>query len=219
MKKGINTWSFPQEMTLNEKLDLAIEAKFEGFEPALNKENEISLNSTEKDLIKVKKMACDKGITLTSLATSLHFEYPCTHNDLKIRNMSIEVIKKQIECAAILGIETILVVAGLTGRDVAPGSIYYDAAWDRALETFSTVANYAKTCNVKIGIENTWNKFLLSPKEMQMFLNELKRENIGVYLDVSNIMLYGYPEHWIRLLGDRILKLHMRDFKVNVPSS
>ena len=71
----------------------------------------------------------------------------------------------------------------------------------------------AEEMGAAIGLENVWNKFLLSPREARLFVDEIGSEWVGIYLDTANMMAYGYPEHWIRELGTRIKKVHFKDFR------
>jgi L-ribulose-5-phosphate 3-epimerase len=36
---------------------------------------------------------------------------------------------------------------------------------------------------------------------------------VRAYFDVGNVVFYGYPQDWIRTLGKRIVKLHLKDFR------
>ena len=112
MKKGINIWSFPAG-TLEESFALAKDAGFEGVEVGLLAEGEVSLLSTEKDLLKVKKSAEDNGIELYSVATGLYWDHWLTSDCEKEREKAKDIVKKHLEVAEILGCETIL------GRAVA----------------------------------------------------------------------------------------------------
>src|SRR5690606_28245567 len=113
------------------------------------------------------------------------------------------------------GVGTILVITGAVGVDFIPGCevVQYDRAYDRALEAISKLAADAKANNVHIGIENVWNKFLLSPLEMKTFIDATGSEYVGSYFDVGNAVQNGYPEHWITILGHRIKKVHFKDYR------
>ena len=63
-----------------------------------------------------------------------------------------------------------------------------------------------------IGIEEVWNKFLLSPLEFAKYVDEFQSPWIRAYFDVGNVAINGYPHDWIRTLGKRIVKLHFKDF-------
>ena len=79
------------------------------------------------------------------------------------------------------------------------------------------MAPYAAARGVVIGIENIWNKFLLSPLEMRDYIDEIASPWVGVFLDVGNMLAFGYPQHWIRILGRRIRKIHFKDYRRGMP--
>lgn len=84
----------------------------------------------------------------------------------------------------------------------------YDRAYDNALTFFSKLAKEAEALKVSVGIENVWNKFLLSPLEMRGFIDAVGSDYVGSYFDVGNVVYSGYPEHWISILNKRIKKVH-----------
>jgi L-ribulose-5-phosphate 3-epimerase len=207
LKKAINQWSFPQGKRISECIALAKDAGFEGIELALADSGELSYQSTIKELNQIKQTLADADMEITSLASGLGWTYHLTSNDKDNRNQAIEIIKKQLEAAALLGADTILVVPGvveLTG---------YDEAYDNSLEALSRLADTAASYKVKIGVENVWNKFLLSPLEMRDFLDKIDSDYVGAYFDVGNVLLTGYPEHWIKILNNRIKKVHFKDYR------
>ncbi len=109
----------------------------------------------------------------------------------------------------------ILVVPGYVGCNFVehPEKIRYDIAYERAQDALSRLVPEAKAADVAIGIENVWNRFLLSPLETRRFLDEIGSDYVGMYLDVGNAVYIGYPEQWIEILGHRIKKLHMSDYR------
>ena len=66
-----------------------------------------------------------------------------------------------------------------------------------------------------IGMEEVWNKFLLSPLEMARYVDEFESPWVKAYLDVGNMLFYGFPQDWIRTLGPRIVRVHVKDFKLD----
>jgi len=204
-------------MTVAECIAMAKDAGFDGIELSLNEEGEISLNSTEKDILKIKEIAQNEGIEIASLATGLYWSYPVTSSDPAIRQKSKDIVRKQLEIAALLGTNGILVVPGAVAG-LAPDSevVQYDVAYERALEAFIELKEDAESYKVSIGLENVWNKFLLSPLEMRDFVDKIDSPYVGVYFDVGNVIYTGYPEHWIRILGKRIKKVHFKDFRREV---
>lgn len=211
MKKAINSWSFPGGMTVREMIEMAKKAGFEGFEPALNETGESSLQSSDKDFAEIKKMAEEIGLPLTSLATGLFWGNPFTDNDPNKRAKASEIVKFQLNAAAVLGVDTILIVPGSVTPEVG-----YVEAYERAFEGINNLKDVAKSYGVCIGIENVWNKFLVSPLEMARFIDEINSDFVKAYFDIGNVLLYSYPEHWIRALGKRIQKVHVKDFRPSV---
>lgn len=215
MKKGISIWSFPA-MSLNDSFALAKKAGFEGVEVALDEKNgEITLNSTEKELLEIKKQAENNGIELYSVASGLYWSYFLNDDDEKVRIKARDIVKKQLECASVLGCESILVIPGCVNAEfAAPGKIVdYETSYYRSLESVKLVKEYAAQYKVEIGLENVWNKFLLSPLEMRSFIDAVDCEWVGSYLDIGNTLAFGYPEHWISTLNKRIKKVHFKDYR------
>ncbi len=229
IKKGINIWSFDQNCSIETCMRIAKDAGFEGIELALAKTGPLSLDSTENELREIKALSEEIGIEICSLATGLYWEYSLTANDPSIREKAKEVVKRQLDIAAVLGIDCILVCPGTVGVDFRPEDVVpdadavsffagsevidYDVAYERSQEALRELAPYAQEKGVIIGIENIWNKFLLSPLEFRNFLDEIGSDYVAAFLDVGNMLLYGYPQHWIKILGHRIKKVHFKDYR------
>jgi hexulose-6-phosphate isomerase len=199
---------------------LAKDAGFDAIEVAIAEDGEITLNSTEADIRKVVDTARKVGIGISSLATGLFWSYPLTSDDEAVRNKARQVVSKSLQVAQWLGVDAILVVPGAVGVDFAPGLgvVPYDIAYDRSLEALKDLAPQAEQRKVCIAVENVWNKFLLSPLEMRGFIDEIASDYVQVYFDVGNVIATGYPEHWIRILGSRIKRVHFKDYRRNVGS-
>lgn len=215
MKKGINIWSFPQG-TIKDSLTLAKKAGFEGVELALNGEGELSMQSTEAEIKQVKAMADDMGLSLYSLSCGLCWDYRLSDDDAQMRQKAKDMIKKQLETAKILGADTILVIPGAVNVSFSmpEKKVAYDVVYERALEGLNELKADAEALKVNIGLENVWNKFLLSPMEMRDFIDEIGSDYVGSYLDIGNTLYCSYPEDWVRILGNRIKKIHFKDYRM-----
>lgn len=218
MKKGINIWSFRGGLTAREYIEMAKDAGYDGIEFGLDETGIVGLDSSDEDIRELKRIAEGEGIETPSLATGLYWRYPFTSSDRNTREKAKSIVRGQLDLAALLGADTILVVPGLVGADFIPdGEVTeYDVAYDLALEAFMELKEYAEEVKVNIGLENVWNKFLLSPLEMRDFVDKIDSPYVGVYFDVGNVVSTGYPEHWIKILGKRIKKVHFKDFRVSV---
>lgn len=215
MKKGINIWSFPAG-SIRDSLALARDAGFEGVELALNGEGELSMESSDKEIKEIRKTAEDMGLALYSLSSGLCWELRLSDDDKVMRERAKDMIKRQLECAKLIGADTILVVPGAVNVSFShpEKKVAYDVVYERALEGLSELEPYARSLGVSIGLENVWNKFLISPMEMRDFIDKLGSEYIGSYLDIGNTLYCSYPEDWIRILGNRIKKVHFKDYRI-----
>lgn len=206
MKKGISYWAYMGK-TYREAFGYAKKCGFDGVEVTLDAGGEITLQTTEKQILEIRKQAENSGIELYSVATSLYWDCPMSANDAQTRAKSEEIARRQIDIAALLGCDTVLVVPGLVDSETA-----YDTVYDRALCAMRKLAPYAEARGVTVGAENVWNRFLLSPLEFARFIDEIGSPYVKAYFDVGNVVYDGYPEQWIKVLGNRICKVHIKDY-------
>ena len=216
MKKSINIWSFSRK-TNREAVKLAKDAGFEGIELALGADGEISMTSTDEELLSIKAYAEELGIKIPSLSSGLCWANSLTANDPEERQRAFDMVVRQLYCAKMIGAETILVIPGSVSVEFVPewGVVDYDVVYERALEQMKKLAPIAAEYGVQIGLENVWNKFLLSPLEMRNFIDAVGSEWVGSYFDTGNVVYSGYPEQWIKILGKRIFKVHFKDYRRN----
>jgi L-ribulose-5-phosphate 3-epimerase len=211
MKIGINRWTFPGHLSLNECFAQAKHAGFDSIEINIAEDGEVTPASTEAEIQAIVTSSKAAGVEISSLSTGLGWRYPITSPDESVRQKGEENIRAQLKVAQWLGVDTILVVPGIVSADIA-----YDEAYTRAQAVLKRVAAEAEERKVAVGVENVWNKFLLSPLEFARFLDEIGSPYVGAYFDVGNVLVYGFPDQWIRILGRRIKKIHVKDFKTNI---
>ncbi|HZP06981.1 MAG TPA: sugar phosphate isomerase/epimerase family protein [Terracidiphilus sp.] len=220
MKKSISIWSFPATLALPDKLRLAREAGFDGFEIDLSDDGPLTLNSPRKEIEAVRTLAERNNVQLSGLATGLYWNANPASNDTAVRSRAEMILQKQIEVAHVLGLDAILVVPATVGADFIPNCevVPYDVAWQRATDFIRAALPAAEKHNVRLCVENVWNKFLLSPLEMRQFIAQFESEWVGVYFDVGNSLALGYPEHWIKILDQQIRRVHLKDYRRAVGS-
>lgn len=198
---------------------LAKQAGFTGIELTLEDERgnadddfqNLTMSTSDEQIRSIAVMAQEIGLKLPSIATGLLWRYPLTSSDENERRQGARIVERMIEVAHILGADTVLVVPGLVNDTVT-----YKDAYNRALDTLNYLKGIAETYKIYIGIENVWNKFLLSPMEMANFIDKIDSPYVGAYFDVGNVLAFGYPQHWIEILQQRIKKVHIKDFKTAI---
>lgn len=208
MIKSISFWSFPAQLSIEQRMDMAKAAGFEGIELTLEATGEITMDSSAADMARYADMAASKGLALKTFATGLAWETPALSPDPAVAEKGIAIVRKCLELAAALGAETILCVPGTVTDDYA-----YDRAYADLISTFQKLGPEAKDAGVVIGLENVWNKFLLSPLEFARAVDEIGQEYVKVYFDVGNCIINGFSDQWIRILGQRIAAVHFKDFR------
>lgn len=213
MKKSVNQWCFPTHTPAMEMFRVAAEAGLDGVELNLNQNGDVGLTmeTSVTEAESLKKMANEFRLELPSLSCGLMWGTPLSSPDEEARTKAKLIVQKQLELASAMEIRTILVVPGMVAQETS-----YEECWHRSQEQLADLANTATKLGVRIGIENVWNKFLLSPPEMIRFIEEVGSPAVGAYFDVGNVVNFGFPDQWIRSLGKRILKVHVKDFSTQV---
>jgi len=91
-------------------------------------------------------MAEDIGIEISGFAAGLYWKYPFTSSQKEVRERAKEILKRQIEIASLLEVDTILVVPGAVGVDFMPGAevVEYDIAYERVLESLIQLENFCE---------------------------------------------------------------------------
>ena len=166
---------------------------------------------TEPDQQKAEQMkqAADAaGIRIDSVMNVDHWQYPISAGDPAVVEKSLAGMRTSLHNAKLWSADTVLLVPAV----VNPQTSYRDA-WTRSQTQIKKLLPLAEELKVVIAIEEVWNKFLLSPLEMAQYVDEFKSPWIKAWFDVGNVVLYGYPQDWIRTLGKRIVKVHLKDFK------
>jgi hexulose-6-phosphate isomerase len=210
MKKGLTQICLGRDSLIRDGLQLCKEIGYQGLEILLTESGELTMKAGPDDYAALRKMSEAAGVELTSVCGSATF----TDDDPAVIERSKAQVRKMLEAAEALGMDTVLVTGGRVTETVP-----YDVAYNRLLSALQELALDAERHRVNIGLENVWNKLLLSPLEFRDFLDALGSPYVGAYFDTGNVVLYGYPEQWIRILGTRIKKIHFKDFKMDYSTS
>ncbi len=217
MKKSINLWAFPypERMTLDECLQLAKDAGFEGIELNYDLENDLSPRATAKELAAIRQSADRIGIEISGLCSFLFWPYPLTSNDVAKRNRGLELAGLIGQAAHQMGVEDVLLVPGavhIPWRDDHQ-PVPNDVCDRRAREAVGKLATTAEKLKISLNIENIFfNGYLMTPMEMNDFVDSFGSEQVRVHFDTGNIAMFQHAEHWVPILGDRTKNVHLKEF-------
>lgn len=219
MKKSISAWAFAPQRSASEVFALAREHGFPAVEVTIDEPggascHQITTESTQQQCEAVREQARAAGVEIASVASGLGWKRRMSDTDGVLRRQAIESTRASLQRAAWLGADAILCVPGVVDE-----STPYHVALENARLSLDELRSEALRLGVTIAIENVWNKMLLSPLETRDLIDVLNGADegaFGVYFDVGNVVLSGYPEHWIGILGPRITRVHFKDFKRSV---
>jgi len=198
IRKAIMWGTIGLKGSVTQKMKAVKAAGFEGVE---------MMSHLDQD--EVLKARDEAGLVIPSVCGAEHWSKPLSHPDPKVREEGLEALKQTLRDAARYGASSVLLVPAVVSREVG-----YGDAYARSQEQIRKAIPLAEQLGVKIAIENVWNQFLLSPLEAARYVDEFNSPAVGWHFDVGNIINYGFPEQWIRILGKRIQKLHIKEFSL-----
>jgi len=222
MKISASYWMFEggleAQKPIAEAMQEAKDLGFDAVELAIASKGVLTHQATETQCEDIVAAARKIGIEISSVASGESWTCSPTANDPEHRAKIIDFTCKALQVTKWLGTDAYLFVPGAVDVFFLPDAevIDYDICYQRATEAVRKILPVAQKSGVAICIENVWNKFLLSPLEMRDFIDSFNSKMVGAYFDVGNVLLTGYPEQWIRILGKRIKRVHVKDFKCSV---
>lgn len=215
--KSLNYWSMPGGLEgKTDPRDFIRAARRFGFEAIeMGLGDAIPLDATEAHCRALRKEAEDAGLAIPSCASTVPWKQALGDADPSLRAGAEEDLRRMLRISHWLGSRTLLVIPGIVDSFFDPSrpTLDYAEVEARAAEGLRRVLPEAASLGVRMGIENVWNKFLLSPTEMRAFIDRFESPFVGAYVDVANILPYGHPHQWLRILAHRVVGVHFKDFR------
>lgn len=205
LKKALGYGMINEELSLTDKFKLAKELGFDGIE--LNTPSEFKIS----ELLEARAAS---GIELPSVVNKDHWRTPLSDPDPAVRKECVDSVVRSLREVKELGGNTVLVVPGVV-NDKVP----YEQAYITSQNAIREFIPHAEKTGMQIALENVWNNFLLSPVEAKRFVDEINHPLVGWYFDIGNVLRYGWPEHWIKTLNKRIMRLHIKEFSRELMNS
>jgi L-ribulose-5-phosphate 3-epimerase len=203
IKRAVLVSMLPKELSWQDRFALARAVGFDGVE--------MQTVSDQIEAEAIAKASQATGLVIHSVMNSDHWRYPLSSPDPEVVRKSVSGMKTSLMNAALWKAGIVLLVPA-----VVDGKTGYSEAWSRSVAVIrDQLIPIASGFRVQIGIEEVWNKFLLSPIEFNRYIDEFQSPIVKAYFDVGNVVFYGYPQDWIRTVGRRIARLHLKDFTVD----
>ena len=212
----INYWTiggFDGAKPIAKALAEAKKLGFPGVELAFGA-GELAPGVTQAQCKAIRKTARDLGMKIESLSSGAYWGQSLSDPRASVRKKAVAFTKEYLQVAKWLGAKVVLVVPGAVAVPWDPSQpvVPYQTAWKLATASIRECLPTAKKVGVTIALENVWNWFLADPFAMKLFVDQFKTKRLGVYFDVANCLINGYPEHWIEILGKRIAGVHFKNF-------
>ncbi|MDO8543050.1 MAG: sugar phosphate isomerase/epimerase family protein [Opitutaceae bacterium] len=196
MKKGFMLNAFPgRAMPVAKQFQLLKEAGFDGVEPRSHLNQDEVLRARDATGLSIPSVTCGTHSRLLAQGARSQWQG------------GVDGIQQALRDAKRYGASSILVVPGLVTENIS-----YEENYQRTQAGIRACIPLAEELGVTMAIENVWNNFLMSPMEAARYVDEFKSAAVGFHLDIGNMMYLGWPEQWIRTLGKRIAKVHIKEF-------
>ena len=206
IRKAVLISMLPKELSYAERFALARSVGFDGIE--------MQTISNPDEAAEILAASKSTGLRIHSVMNSDHWRFPLSSSDGATVAQSVAGMATSLRNAALWGADVVLLVPA-----VVDAATSYGDAWTRSQRVIrERLLPMANDLNVVIAVEEVWNKFLLSPLEFARYVDELDSPRLKAYFDVGNIVFYGFPQDWIRVLGPRIVKVHLKDFQLDRPN-
>ena len=197
--KSVLIRMLPREMSYLDRFRLAVEVGFRFMEA--------QTLDDEREARKIKEAADKAGLRIHSVMNMAHWDYPLSSPKPEEVEISLRGMEKSLHQAKLYGAETVLLVPAVVREDTT-----YEQAWERSQVQIRKLIPLAEKLGVIIAVEEVWNKFLLTARDFCQYIDEFNTPMVRAYFDVGNIVHHGVPEHWIRQVGKRIVKVHLKDY-------
>jgi len=200
IKKGVLLDMLPAKLSDADRFKMVRDVGFEVVQAPTTPD--------ERKAVAIKKAADAANVRIDSVMNMDHWKYPLSSSDASVVEKSLAGMRTSLHNAKLWGSDAVLLVPAVVNPQTS-----YREAWSRSQKEIRKLLPLAEELKIVIAIEEVWNRFLLSPLEMATYIGEFKSPWIQAWFDVGNVLLYGYPQDWIRTLGKSIVKVHLKDFK------
>ncbi len=197
-KKAVGFEMVGEKLSVLDKFKMLKELGFDGVEV---------VSGGRPDREEFLKARDATGLEIHSVMNPDHWRKPLSHPDPKVREECRKSVQGSLEDAKYWGASAILLVPAVVNKEIA-----YDEAYTRSQAEIRKLAPVAEKLGVVIGVEFVWNNFLLSPLEFARYLDEINSPMVRAYFDCGNVVRYGWPEQWVRILGKRLCKIHIKEY-------
>jgi hexulose-6-phosphate isomerase len=198
IRKAIKIGMAPRDLPLVDRFKLIKDCGFDGVD--MDSPNDLPLD----EVLRAKE---ESGLIIHGCVCSTHWSSPLSDPDPEVREKTVAGMITALEDCKAYGGTTVLLVPAVVNETIS-----YADAYERSQAEIRTLLPKAEELGITIAFENVWNNFLLSPLEFARYIDEFESDRVGAYFDIGNVVRFGWPEQWVRTLGDRVVKLDVKEY-------
>jgi len=202
LRPSLTLGALPPGATLRARLQVAVDAGFEGLE--------VPVPESAAHADDLAHAAHDAGLTLHLVRARHNHTHPFSSRSASDISRSVASALSAITIAQRWGSAVQLVLGAV------PADMALREQFSRGQHVLATdVLPAAVEAGVTVVIENVWRDCFTTPERFADFVDGLNCPRVGCLFDTGNVF-DGHPEDWLPVLGHRILRLHTKDFRVDM---
>jgi len=157
------------------------------------------------------RKACDEvGLPMHGVVYNKHWQKRLSSPDAATRDESRKGLEEAIRESKAVGGSSVLLVPGA----VRGPNETHEQVWERSITEIRKVIPLASKLGIHVLIETVWNGFCYQPDQFRDYLDEINNPWVQAYYDIGNMQKFAPSHEWIRILGNRNVKLDVKDWGV-----
>jgi L-ribulose-5-phosphate 3-epimerase len=197
--KAVKLGMYANESSLAQRFDDLVSVGLDGVEIGVD-------DTTSPDSILAASGA--SGLQVPTLIAGGTFTNSLASADQHERRRAAESVLRAIDVAQIVGAGVVMVSPGWDRAELHP-----DATAAVVRDELGPTVAAAEAAGVTIAIENLWNGWLTSAADLARFVDSYESDHVGVLFDSGNAARFSPPQHWVEILGRRVVRLDVKDYK------
>ena len=157
------------------------------------------------------RKACDEvGLPMHGVVYNKHWQKRLSSPVEAERDESRKGLEAAIRESKAVGGSSVLLVPGVVRGEDKNES--HGQVWERSIAEIRKVIPLASKLGIHVLIETVWNGFCYKPEQFRDYLDEINNPWVQAYYDIGNMQKFAPSHDWIRILGNRNVKLDVKDW-------
>jgi L-ribulose-5-phosphate 3-epimerase len=199
LRKAVKLGMYASASALSERFDDLVSVGLQGVEIGFD-------DSTRP--AEIAAASATSGLEVPTLIVGQTFESSLTSGDEREREAAVSAVLRTLDAASVVGAEVVMISPGWDRAELRP-----DQTAGVVRDALAPAIRAAEQAGVVVAIENLWNNWLTSATDLAVFVDSFESANVGVLFDSGNAARFAPSQHWIEILGSRIVRIDLKDYK------